>query len=114
MIYDEAFFIKKFEPISEEMWVVNAFARRRHKDGTQRCCALGHCGVRSRYKITEEGKELNSLAFARQKKLGLTCYGIGAVNDGFSVYRRLGEGPKERVMKFLQLPLEELQKILGD
>lgn len=53
--YDKDYFIKKFEAIPGDRWIVNDFI-----DSEGRCCALGHCGV-NHVVYTDEGRALVAL-----------------------------------------------------
>lgn len=108
--YNRAYFIRKFKAIPEEQWLIHDFAQRM-ADGTEQCCALGHCGNRYN-KLTHEAEMLDYMVACRQKKLNQELDGIHTVNDGLPPYHKLGDHPKTRVLAFLRKPLKELAQIL--
>lgn len=89
MNYDVDYFIKKFEAIPEELWIMcYAFI-----DG--KCCALGHCGVRennSSYTETDESSAISSLFGSRTM--------VWKINDGAD-YKYRQPTPKQRILAAL-------------
>lgn len=87
------YFIKKFEAIPEEKWMVGEF-----KDNEGRFCALGHCGQRmgmSCNEIPDESWTLRSLFAWTMNRFSVTN-----INDGKD-YNYQQPTPKQRVLAAL-------------
>ncbi len=103
------YFINKFKAISEERWGTLAL-----KDDEGRCCALGHCGVKSHsyadpnlfgLVITEDIPTDESTALVSNFKKSKFFQGskVTDINDGLSWFTFLGETPRERLLNALEI-----------
>lgn len=87
MKYDIDYFIKKFEAIPEELWII-----RQYKDAQGRACAFGHCGATAVHECTPEEHALMLLTRSEMS--------IAEVNDGGdSRFRQ--PTPKQRILAAL-------------
>ena len=87
MKYDAKHFIKKFEAIPENKWIVNSFGNNKKH------CARGHCGARSGFVTTDEDLALQNLIY---KWFNPCC--VITIND---CELSLGSHPKERILNAL-------------
>ena len=87
------YFIKKFEAIPEEKWCMG-----RITDDQGRHCAMGHCLEKGT--VSEEllalGRIFNSIVDSSNHNAE-----IWEVNDGFYLYKELGDTPKQRILNAL-------------
>ena len=90
--YNSEYFIKKFKNIPRDRWIVDRFHDRR--SGAR--CALGHCGVLSSRKLTEESNMLEDLFL---NALGTA---VEDVNDGTYSNIYPGKNPRTRVLNALK------------
>ena len=90
-VYDADYFIEKFSQIPDDQWTTGNYAM----DG--KCCALGHCGMRSGFGAGYEASELDSL-FGRV--FGKTLAVVN-VNDGYCLEFNQPT-PKARILAALQ------------
>lgn len=87
-----SYFVEKFSAIPDEKWAVGAF----NIVETDKCCALGLCGVRIG-RSTEEGQALNLLF---DNYIGISPV-VPEVNDGTALsYQQ--ETPKLRILAALE------------
>lgn len=95
--YSVKYFIKRFEAIPEEKWMVCLLS-----NGLGQFCAMGHLGVQNkggRYAYTEEANALNELMGMNE---ATTLPNISEINDGFRDYvEKFGDTPKARVVNAL-------------
>lgn len=110
-MYTVDYFIQKFEAIAEEKWIMEELSL-----GDQ-CCALGHCGVRSKDisnkgSITnnDEGKELCKILSVF--KAGGTEYeNVYKINDGQTdLFGGYLTTPKQRILAALY-DIKKMQEV---
>lgn len=94
-MFDVNYFIKKFEAIPEDKWTPMQWFDK----NTGACCALGHCGVRGGYDISEieEAQVLTNLIFDNCPA-GINSINAGS-NWGLNFYPQ--PTPKRRVLAAL-------------
>lgn len=89
MKYDITYFIDKFSSIPEDNWTTDVFVSEDNK-----CCALGHCGVRYD-RTTEEATALFRL-FRNSR------FSVVSVNDDEYPVAYPQTTPKQRVLAALR------------
>ena len=100
MIYDVDYFLKKFEAIPDDLWLIGTF-QRTDEAGVIRRCALGHCGGDGDGKYPEMTNEYIALKriFTYADFLGKAFY-VTTINDGNDP-RFQQPTPKARVLAAL-------------
>lgn len=88
-------FYKYYEEIPDEQWTEGEF----HSDDGERHCALGFL---RRDQLFQEEYKLDDIF----KRNGFDC--VPHVNDGNHGHHRLGNTPKERILKAISIIIEKL------
>lgn len=88
MNYNCDYFIRKFEAIPDELWLIGNYTDWYNKD---RHCALGHCGR----DLGIHNEESDTLVWLFKEEI------VSFVNDGREEYKKYGETPKQRILAAL-------------
>lgn len=95
-IYDVDYFIKKFEAIPENKWLIGGYVARVFKGTTyiEKMCALGWCGARSNH--SNSGNTTREAAALFR----IFTVAIAPINDGLNInYQQ--PTPKQRILAAL-------------
>lgn len=107
MEYNKQYFIDKFEPIPDKLWITGSLGEEEEH------CAMGHCGTRSSDTITEETRALAQLfkplflpQFLDTQNINIDYLIIYSINDNSNIHylhtKLTSKTPKGRILEALK------------